>query len=310
MKKIICLAICACILLSCTCFASAAESQTPIIIKTLINTNGEEVTYSYFQIDDGICIEAHLNDGTLIERSVLTKNTVIQEIANGRFDGSVYQISDCVTAVDENECNVSSCNPAELQSVSSNPWYNPPQTSDAGLSNSTVFSGYKFLGTTSPDSVYGVSVSVHRKLQDMGTGEAYKFTVSAGTTVATLIGILSGIAISATPAGLPASIATALASAFIGAGIDTATTGTLKFAKYHYTFKFNCNNSKSYSYKCCECKEWWFIYDAKGNMKGYESKDMMADNHLTINIIAKCEFALQDYINGVQTNATCANAAP
>lgn len=44
-------------------------------------------------------------------------------------------------------------------------------------------------------------------------------------------------------------------------------------------------------------------------MKGYEEKNMMADSHLTINIIAKCDFARQDYLNGTQTNVSCANAA-
>lgn len=272
----------------------------------IVNYDGEEIVYTYVKTIDGGIIEAHLSDGTLIERSVLQGNTVIQEIANGKNDGKTYYIPDHITAIPDSEVPNTIDNYTNPQRSSSDYWYDPPLLNDSGLTNSSVFSGYKYLGTTAPDSIYGVSVSVHRKLQDLGGGEAYRFTVSKGTTVSTLAGILVG----AFTGSLPLAIATGLATAFLSAGIDSNETGLLKYVKYHYTYKYNCNNSTTYSYKCCECREWWCIYDAQGRMKGYEGKDMMADNHLTINIIAKCQFALQDYVNGTQTNASCVNAAP
>ena len=271
----------------------------------IINSNGEEIVYTIDYTVDGGVIEARLKDGTLIERSVWTATTVSQDIAEGKIDGRTFKYSDYITAISEAEIETSTSDIGGDQPNARNPWYDPPLMNDNGLSNSTIFSGYKYLGSTSPDSIYGVSVGVHRKLQKIGTYEAYRFTVSPGTTVSTLAGILIG----GVTGGLPGAVATGLALAFIGAGIDSIASGTLKYEKYHYTFKFNCNGSSTYSYKCCECREWWCIYDAKGTMKGYEEKNMMADSYLTINIIAKCDFARQDYLNGTQTNVSCANAA-
>lgn len=278
-----------------------AENEEIIVI----NSTGIKIIYTFTQAMEGEIIEAHLEDGTLIERSVILGDTVTQEVANGEFDGAVYSISDCIIRTEYEEPDASRNHLQDFQMRSNDPLYDPPQVSDSGLTNSTVYSGYKFLGTTSPDSTYGVTVSVHRKLNNLGSNEAYRFTVSPGTTISTLAGILAG----GVTEGLPGAVATGLATAFIGAGIDSVVTGKLQYTKYHYTYKFNCNNSTTCTYKCCECKEWWCIYDAQGNLKGYEQKNMTADSHLTINIYAKCQFVIQDYLNGVQTDVACKNAA-
>lgn len=279
--------------------ANAIESKVYADVTSIISDSGENLTYSIAYDSGRTIIECRKTSGMLVERSVLCNGVVTQEIANGIRDGSEYIVAEHITRVK----NAPGPNLDADRAVGySNYWYEPPLMNDAGLSNSPIFSGYKYLGTTSPDSTYGVSVSVHRRLDRQADGEAYRFQVSPGTTVATLVSILIGLS------NLPLAIATSLATAFIGAGIDTLAAGTLKYLQFHYTYKYNCNNSSTYSYKCCECKQFWCIYDANGNLKGYEVKNLNADNHVTVSILQKCPMVIQDYLDGRQINASCAKA--
>lgn len=288
--------------LMCPFTVSAAEAVSSSKTVQITSVDGETLTYSIRTTSNQIVVECYMNNGILVERSVVSGGVVTQEIKDSEIDGSTYTISECIYPIDNAYVSDFS---ESVPTTYSNLWYEPPLMNDAGLTNSPIFSGYKYLGTTAPDSIYNVSVSVHRRLDRQADGQAYKFNVSAGTTVSTLAGILISAVLGG---GLLEAAALGLATAFVGSGIDTFTTGTVKYVQYHYTYKYNCNDSTTYTYKCCECRQWWCIYDAQGNLKGYEQKDMMANNHVTVSILQKCSMVIQDYLNGEQVNAACANA--
>jgi hypothetical protein len=234
-----------------------------------------------------------------MERSVTSNGTVKQEVANGIPDDQIYVVSQCISSV-SNFVPMETDEPALL---SDDVWYEPPLRSDAGLTNSTIFSGYKYLGATGPDSIYEISIGVHRKI-NRTYGEAYRFNVTVGTTVGTLASILmSGVS------ALPMSIAVGLASAFISAGADAYLTGTLNYEQIHYTYKYTCNNQSTCISKDCECRQWWLIYNAKGQYVGVEEKDMAALNHLPLNLIQRCSLVRGDYVQGVRSMTSCSLAA-
>lgn len=289
--------------------------STPLVISGSGISRGDvvlltygEITYRYKQTATGFIMEGISSDGTIVERSVFHNGIVTQEMAGGKNDSLAYVVSDAISITDNfSKSGMASTDIiSPVQSRAGNAWYDPPLMSNAGLARSSIFPGYFYLGTTNPDDIFGVSVSVHRNLSYFGEFDAYRFTVSPGTTITTLASIFIAFF---TPATLLQSVAIALATMFIGAGIDTIATGTLQYEQYHYTYKFNCNNETTYTQKCCECREFWCIYNAQGYFLGYEDKDVGAKNHFAFELPVKCDAVITDYINGVQQTIVCDEAA-
>ena len=265
------------------------------------------MTYTFLDRGNELIISGYTSEGALVERSVLNHNTgvVVQEIADGEYDGTIYHTDEFVVVEYE---NIPSKTISNLQVASNGTWTEPPLRDDNGLRNSPVFPGYKYLGSTQPDSIYNVAVGVHRYLS-FKEGQAIRFQVSPGTKLATLASIIIDVASKLSPKAMLVKIAMDLAAAFAASMIDSIATGNLTYRQYHYTYKFNGNGSKDYSYKCCECREWWVLYDNNGK-EILAEKDMMALNHISLDLIEKCRSALMAYADGEKITATCSLAAP
>ena len=300
-KKLVSIFTCVAICLSLvSTYAFAIEQNTQIYSTSIQTNSGEQWVYSLEYDGSDTIISARDSSGRLMERSVISNGIIMQEIANGLTDDETYIISQCISTISD-FTPMESDSPAPL---SDDIWYEPPLRSNAGLANSTIFLGYKYLGATGPDSIYEISIGVHRKIET-SYGEAYRFNVTIGTTAGTLAGILmSGVA------ALPWSIAIGLATAFISAGADAYFTGTLNYEQIHYTYKYTCNNQRTCISKDCECRQWWLIYNAKGEYVGIEEKDMAALNHLPLSLIQRCSLVRGDYVQGRQSMTSCPLAAP
>lgn len=292
--------------LSTTAFATTeyAESTKQEVV-SYVSEVGQEQSLLFTTAPNGILTITQMDkNGILIAKSTLypAENKVIQEVADGVSDGTVYDLNRIVEKIGP-ATNLNPGSELEYGLLGATRSLSDPPVLDTGLSNSSVFSGYKNLGSVY-NNIYGVTCAVHRHIDSNEAGEAYRFTISAGATVATIAGILLGVATGGT---LLAASATALATAFLGAGVDTLVQGELSFIKLHYTFKYNCNGSSNYSYKNCSCEEWWQIY-RNGTLKGYELKNGSADGHMGANIPMTCQDVIQMYLNGEAYDVSCSDA--
>lgn len=296
-------------------FVNATDNPCSLEEITVTLQNGEVRTYQIEQFCDKTVISGYDTSGNLIERSTIEESKIIQVISNGSADGLEYNFSSDpidVFAVaeshlysDDTSTRIDFAKQSDgllSLSNSSNLWYEPDPMSNAGLTASTLYPGYMYLGETGPDSIWQVTVAVHRKMVYLGASDSYRFSVSPGTTISTLASILASVVTGTT---LPLAIAIGLATAFLGTAVDVYSGGRVEFVKYHYIYNFNCNHSAQSTYRCCECREYWCIYDGEGNKLGYESKNLMADNHITVSIIQKCPMVRQDYLEGIQSDVVC-----
>lgn len=181
---------------------------------------------------------------------------------------------------------------------------NPPIL-DSGLSASSIFSGYKYLGSQY-NNTYKVNCEVHRRVDSMDSGADYKFTISPGTSISALAGIIVSAVLSG-GASIAATAATGIATMLLGAGIDTVVQGKVSFIRLHYSFKYNCAGKNYFTYKNCAEEEYWRVY-REATLVGYEVKATAVGRHLAKNLVQSCNFSVQDYMNGVVTNAACSKS--
>lgn len=258
-------------------FAFAQEADLARTESTTVKlASGEEITYVFEYGEDSVVVSGWNSEGILVEKSAVSEGVVVQQISNGETDNRTYKLTDIVTqgSLPADELSVMGFgSDSQATPLSIRPWYDPPLQNDSGLVESPFFFGYKYLGQTGRDSIYQISINVHRKIEK-SLGEAYDFTASPGTTVATIASVIAACFGGAIIAG----IALALAIAFVGVGIDAITKGKVTYEQIHYTYKYTVNEDSTCVSKDCECRQWWIVY-RNGEEVGREEKIW---EHLTI----------------------------